>query len=376
MLFLVNPEQAQKNGAQDAKPKSVDLATVANILYLDQSGNLHYANDEAKHLLGLSACPSDETASIFELDTCLTQETWPKLIDKLKKHTALNYRSTFKTQDERKIEVECTVEHQVGAALITLYFSDESMRESENQLLRHQNRIYQSFLDTPFLDISIKDLKGRYICTSAGFEKKLRFDRHYAIGKTSEDIYPKEFADYVTNHDEAVISRGSLETQIDMIPNRDKHQTLLIHKFPTFSQQGEICGVGAVSIDISALSNKERAYAETSDRLGDFIDLCDDCFFETDAQWRITSMTGNYQQFFQGLEIFAGNSLAWLLLHHTKNELGMQFYLSSLRKDLKNNITITIVSQEGLEVDAELRIKVITNSNSEIIAYRGMIVAR
>ncbi|NKB61384.1 MAG: hypothetical protein GKR95_04330 [Gammaproteobacteria bacterium] len=192
------------------------------------------------------------------------------------------------------------------------------------------------------------------------------------MGKKPHEIYPPEFADHVTNHDNTVITNRALETQIDIVPGSETNQTLLVQKFPTF-HAGTVSGIGVIAIDVSTLSNSERRHAETSDRLADYIELTNDCFFEIDHLWRIKKITGNYRRFFPGLEFSPGNSFSWLLINHTREKEGLKFYFSSLKTSMPNEMPIAIVLPDQSETQARISIKVILDNNQEIKAYRGMI---
>jgi two-component system sensor histidine kinase/response regulator len=121
--------------------------------------------------------------------------------------------------------------------------------------------------------ISIKDVDSRYTIVSRQFEEIYGLNADEAIGKMPEDIFAPELACQIRAHDLEVVTKGKLIQREVTIPNTDPRMVLLATKFPINTDEGEIIGVGTISIDISGRKlievalNDAKVKADTASRV-------------------------------------------------------------------------------------------------------------
>lgn len=117
------------------------------------------------------------------------------------------------------------------------------LKENEQQLL--------AFFRNSDTTINLKDTDGRFTLVSRQFEKTFGLSEDEANGKFPDEIYPRDFAEHVRQHDLSVLQKGKLVQQEDVVPGSDPPIVLLATKFPITSDAGEIMGIGTISVDIS-----------------------------------------------------------------------------------------------------------------------------
>ncbi|MCP4432650.1 MAG: response regulator [Gammaproteobacteria bacterium] len=128
------------------------------------------------------------------------------------------------------------------------------LKESEHQL--------RAFFRNSDTTINIKDTDGRFVLVSRQFEKTFGLSEEEANGKFPHEIYPPEFAEHVRQHDLSILRMGRLVQQEDVVPGSDPPVVLLATKFPITSDEGEILGIGTISVDISERKRIELALME------------------------------------------------------------------------------------------------------------------
>lgn len=113
--------------------------------------------------------------------------------------------------------------------------------------------------------IYVKDLKGRYLLTSRGYEKLFDMTREEITGKTVYDLFPKDIADQSDLHDQQVIAQKQpLEFQ-ESCSLADGLHTHVSCKFPLFDEQGEcnaVCGIASDITDRIAIEERLREREE------------------------------------------------------------------------------------------------------------------
>ena len=116
---------------------------------------------------------------------------------------------------------------------------------------------FKAIMDFSPLIVSLKDLKGRFVFINRALERRFGLTADQVIGKTSHDLWAREYAD---RH--AVLERQVAETktpvQVEMsVPAPNGSLTMLFVKFPLFNANNEIDAIGSIAADIT-----ERKRAE------------------------------------------------------------------------------------------------------------------
>jgi len=105
----------------------------------------------------------------------------------------------------------------------------------------------------------LKDTRGRYLLTNEVFRRLIGCD---PVGRTAHEIFPADIADILVAQDRKVITAGmEVEAEV-VIPLPDGEHTYLSVMFPTWSESGEITGLGGVLTDVTQLKQAENSARE------------------------------------------------------------------------------------------------------------------
>jgi PAS domain S-box-containing protein len=150
--------------------------------------------------------------------------------------------------DRKKIELELRETQQELEKQVRL--RTRELTDTKSSLL--------AFFRNSDTTISIKDVDSRFTIASRKFERLHGLIEDEATGKTPEEIYEPGMARLVRELDQEVVSKGKLIQREIAIPNTDPLILMLATKFPINNDEGEIIGVGTISIDISERKQIEQ----------------------------------------------------------------------------------------------------------------------
>ena len=103
-----------------------------------------------------------------------------------------------------------------------------------------------------------KDTCGRFVLVNPGFTKAFGFSPDRILEKTDYDVFPKDIADIHRRGDRAVIdSQNQIEWE-ETISFPDGPRCFRWRAFPCRDANNQVRGVGAVSLDVTALSGAWR----------------------------------------------------------------------------------------------------------------------
>ena len=129
-----------------------------------------------------------------------------------------------------------------------------------DQFRRDDEMRLQQILDnTTTALVFAKDLDGRYLFVNRAFEHYVNLPRKEILGRTTEEIFPREVAERFRANDRRAIAAGTaLETEETAILN-GRTRTLLANKFPLVGSDGRPYAVCGITIDISGRKRAEEA---------------------------------------------------------------------------------------------------------------------
>ncbi|MGK0172166.1 MAG: PAS domain S-box-containing protein, partial [Gammaproteobacteria bacterium] len=99
--------------------------------------------------------------------------------------------------------------------------------------------------------VFLKDTEGRYVLTNREFERCLGFSPGQALGKTSEELFPALTAATIQFHDDEIVRTGELSWSEYSMTEAPGMPTLLAVKFPIWSDEQTLFGLGGVGTDIT-----------------------------------------------------------------------------------------------------------------------------
>jgi phosphoserine phosphatase RsbU/P len=148
--------------------------------------------------------------------------------------------------------------------------SDFSDSEQEVGKLELENKMLRAVLDSMADNISIKDLKGRYVFDNAAHCRFLGAERTAdVVGKTVFDFLPPEIASKFYAEDLQVLESGEplvrgVDPTVDSAGNR---VWMSVTKMPLRDENGRLLGLISATHDITARKNAEEQLAQYAEKL-------------------------------------------------------------------------------------------------------------
>lgn len=190
----------------------------------------------------------------------------------------------------------------------------QQQHQSELAILRE---LFTTFNNNVPVSIFLKDLNGCFRMANRCFcEWHNLSSAQEIIGKRSSDLFPPENAKALMAMDERVLNGNQVirqELKLDFIDGNQR--TLDVVKFPVFDNDGQMVGLGSLSIDISDKKRTEQALLENQQRFKDFAEIASDWLWETDANLRFIWLS-------ESLERVMGIKREWFY-GKTREEIGV-----------------------------------------------------
>lgn len=138
--------------------------------------------------------------------------------------------------------------------------AEAASRESEARL--------RAILDNAPASIYLKDTEGHYLLINKTMEQRQRLSPEQLLGKTAHDLFPKEMADQVAEHDKEVLDGGvAIEKEVGVTLSDGRAYTSLMVKFPVFDAEGAITALGSFTTDITDRKRAEEVLRASENRL-------------------------------------------------------------------------------------------------------------
>ncbi|HNB25635.1 MAG TPA: histidine kinase dimerization/phospho-acceptor domain-containing protein [Alphaproteobacteria bacterium] len=125
-------------------------------------------------------------------------------------------------------------------------------QEEASQFLR-------ALIDANPAAVYVKDLAGRYQLVNPVVMKWVNAPGVALIGKKAEDVFPRETAESMRQHDLMVIESGEQINREVLIPHENGGMRSLIdYKFPLFDADGKVNAVAGLAVDITQIKEYEN----------------------------------------------------------------------------------------------------------------------
>jgi PAS domain S-box-containing protein len=145
----------------------------------------------------------------------------------------------------------------VLVAVLVIRRDLETRRQTDAELLQ-QRVLFESMLDHVPGMVQMKDLDGRYLYINRKLELLTGVSREQIKGKTVFDLFPKEFAEIISEHDRKVQATGApLQTE-ENIPYSDGPRPHWSICFPLRDARENIHATAGISMDITDRKEFER----------------------------------------------------------------------------------------------------------------------
>jgi len=368
------PKPMQQAFKERGKESSEFFAT--GILHLKLSGEIVSVNDVAVGLLGF---PDDFVfcgKHFLELCPSVSAESWNVLLENLEEYRSCEFGAVVQNYVGEYLELGCLAVFEVGASGIDIYLLSAGEGAENHTALVKKIEVYESFFQTDLMDINIKSTDSEYEVTSGLFEKTFSIDKGQGIGKTPYDIYPPKFADAVVSHDQMVLARKEVVTQIDIVPYAGKH--LLVQKFPLF-HNNSISGIGVIAVDVTSFKNTEQRLIDSKTKYSDFCDLSEDILWEADSSWLLRESNIVEVANISGIELKNGTNFLDSIKSYLADPQELDEFIEILERNKIQRQIFSLLNGIRIRLGIKVCVLVSQNNNafefneSPSLLYRGII---
>ncbi len=122
--------------------------------------------------------------------------------------------------------------------------AEEALKESEERL--------RAIMDHMPASVVLKDTLGRVLLVNREFLRRNKRRPGQTRNKTAYHFLPLEMANKIATYEQkAIESRGPQEFELDRVHPDGKKETFFNIRFPVYGADGEVTGVGGISIDVT-----------------------------------------------------------------------------------------------------------------------------
>jgi len=129
--------------------------------------------------------------------------------------------------------------------------AERALRESEQQL--------EGILNNSSAVIYLKDAEGRYLRVNREFESLFGVESRDVLGRTDDDLFPKEVARQFQANDRKVMEEGKQLEFEEVAPRQGAVHTYISIKFPLLDAAGVPYAVAGISTDITERKQAQEA---------------------------------------------------------------------------------------------------------------------
>lgn len=126
--------------------------------------------------------------------------------------THFNFKHRLASGEVRDVEVFSSLLNFNGETFLIATIHDVTERQREQTQMKSMQRLLQRFIDEIPGTIYLKDQQLRLLLVNQHLVRALGIPSDQLIGKTAQDLFPKEFADVVTELDKQMLEDGGRRT--------------------------------------------------------------------------------------------------------------------------------------------------------------------
>ncbi|MGA2227031.1 MAG: PAS domain S-box protein, partial [Syntrophobacteraceae bacterium] len=164
---------------------------------------------------------------------------------------------------------------------------DNLDREFRRKLAEEALRLRESY-QTAILEnqpglVWLKDKESRFLAVNHAFARSCGMERpEEVLGKTDQDIWPRELAEKYRNDDKAVLTKGAPIALEETICDQGEIKWFETFKTPVLNEDGQILGTSGYARDITERKNAEKALHESELRLRTILQTVNEGFWLID----------------------------------------------------------------------------------------------
>jgi len=136
-----------------------------------------------------------------------------------------------------------------------------------NNILRNGRDLVETILDQMPAHIFLRDTDGKFLLVNSRYEEVFGVARKDIIGKTVDEVLPKDLAEYFRERDAETIETGRVVEHETLTTGEDGERIFASSKFPVRGVGDEIKMVGGVSFEITNQRRSEQIRLRQSKKL-------------------------------------------------------------------------------------------------------------
>ncbi|HSS65348.1 MAG TPA: PAS domain S-box protein [Gammaproteobacteria bacterium] len=169
--------------------------------------------------------------------------------------------------------------------------ADTTERRARDEALRLSEARMRAIFEHSPVAINLKDLEGRYLLVNKKWQQTMSKDAGEVGGKGVEHVLPREMASAYRDHEREVLETGrAVEREVTIQTPRHGARAYHVIKFPILDADGQIAGLGGMSMDITERNRALEALAESEERYQGLYDDAPDMYFTVSAEGTILSV--------------------------------------------------------------------------------------
>lgn len=235
-----------------------DLLRLASFLFLAPSQS-QIVRACLKHLLGDAFYPH----LITLLNSIQMLHQWIESYPELTEDYLSQIQSFFKKSSNTPESTQPFLKYFISIRPI--------FTTSQEQKISPRFSYLQTLLDYAPMVIFLKDRQGRYCLVNRQFEILCGLSRTQILGRTDLEIFSLSTAQFFQNRDQQIMSLGVPLEFEEKLEFSNGKRAYLTNKFPLFDEQGQILGLGGISLDITEQKEREIELRELNDRLEELV---------------------------------------------------------------------------------------------------------
>jgi len=264
LLDVTGNEKNRRNLEKEQKFSNKVINSLPGTFYMaDEAGNLLRWNDNVKRIIGYS---DDELRRMNVVDF-VPQVEQLGLVNRFQSVFEKGYTELevhLKTKDGSLIPFLFNGSGILfeGKPVVVGTGTDISRIHYAEREASRTRELMQSIMDQTNSLIFIKDEKGRYLMVNNEFEELFDLPKSSILGKTDDELIPKEIARRFAKNDRKVLDTGTTMKFEDRLAMHGQNYWFLTVKFPLRNVKGFEHGMCGIATDITQQKRNQQKLKE------------------------------------------------------------------------------------------------------------------
>jgi PAS domain S-box-containing protein len=291
-LFLRERERVQRES--EAVSRRLFESPMIGIVFWERGGRLLDANDAFLEMIAYSR--EELRSGTLSWDHLSTDE------DRLDQWVFRQIEATgvcppfereCRRKDGRLLTVLMGGSIAPGSGSAVSYVLDVSERRRVLDALRESEERFRAFMDNSPAIAFMKDEEGRHLYVNAPWMEIFRLKGEEVIGRSEYELFPREVAASLREHDRQVFESGRPVGFWEQVPTGDGVlRDWLVFKFPFEHTPGRRL-LGGVAVDMTERRRAEAALHASEERYRNLVEHSPDAIFlHTDARITFINLAG------------------------------------------------------------------------------------